>query len=114
MYAEARTLVEAVLDLHPDLSWPCRPPSNEACSTCPSASTPTTPAAPRTRRPRRPPPLGPDRRHADPPGRGGRRRALTSAGLLAALRHVADRYDSPRHHDSGDDHDRPQATPVTV
>ncbi|MFH8838550.1 methylaspartate mutase [Streptomyces sp. NPDC017868] len=115
VYEEARTLVETVLGLHPDLSRALPAAFERGLLDVPFCLHPDN--------------AGRSLGRVDPGGRLRWARTgampirpdtaadaapLTSAGLLAALHHVADRYDSPRHHDSGDDHDRPQATPVTV
>lgn len=120
IYQEARTLVETVLGLHPDLSRALTAAFARGLLDVPFCL------------------------HPDNAGRslgcidsGGRLRwartgamplradsvagaaPLTSSGLLGALNHVADRYDSPRRDDTGTEHgdgrhDRPPATPLPV
>ncbi|MFE0701014.1 methylaspartate mutase [Streptomyces sp. NPDC058872] len=115
VYQEARTLVETVLDLDADLSKAlpaafarglldvpfCLHPDNAG------RSLGFVDPAGRLRWARTGAmPIRPDRAAEAAP--------LTSAGLLAALHHVADHYDDPRHRDGGDGHDRPPATPLAV
>ncbi|MFK0227099.1 methylaspartate mutase [Streptomyces sp. NPDC090303] len=115
VYQEARTLVEAVLDLHPDLSRALPTAFARGLLDVPFCLHPDN--------------AGGSLGFVDPGGRLRWARTgampirpdtaadtapLTSAGLLAALHHVAGRYDSPRHRDSDDDHGRPRATPLTV
>ncbi|MEU0405592.1 methylaspartate mutase [Streptomyces sp. NPDC006197] len=112
VYQEARTLIETVLGLHPDLSRALPAAFERGLLDVPFCLHPDNAGRsmgcvdPRGRlRWARTGamPIRPDTAAAAP---------LTSAGLLAALHHVADRYDSPRHR--GGDHDRPPATPLTV
>ncbi|MFF7776874.1 methylaspartate mutase [Streptomyces tanashiensis] len=115
VYQEARTLIETVLGLHPDLSRALPAAFERGLLDVPFCLHPDNPGRS----------LG----FVDPEGRLRWARTgampirpdaaadaapLTSSGLLAALHHVAGRYDSPRHRDIGDGHDRPPATPVTV
>lgn len=115
VYQEARTLVETVLGLHPDLSRALPAAFERGLLDVPFCLHPDN--------------AGRSLGFVDPEGRLRWARTgtmpirpdtaadaapLTSAGLLAALHHVADHYDSPRHRDDGEDHDRPPATPLTV
>ncbi|MER7535778.1 methylaspartate mutase [Streptomyces sp. NPDC097704] len=115
VYEEARTLIETVLGLHPDLARALPAAFERGLLDVPFCLHPDN--------------AGRSLGFVDPGGRLRWARTgampirpdaaadaapLTSAGLLTALRHVADRYDSPRHRDGGDDHDRPQAAALTV
>ncbi|WP_426362197.1 methylaspartate mutase [Streptomyces sp. E-08] len=115
VYQEARTLVETVLGLHPDLSRALPAAFARGLLDVPFCLHPDN--------------AGRSLGFVDPGGRLRWARTgampirpdtaadatpLTSAGLLAALHHVAGRYDSPRHRDSDDGHGRPRATPLTV
>ncbi|MFI1715108.1 methylaspartate mutase [Streptomyces sp. NPDC053513] len=115
VYQEARALIETVLGLHPDLSRALPAAFERGLLDVPFCLHPDNAGRsvgfvdPRGR-------LRWARTGAMPirPDTAADAAPLTSAGLLAALHHVADRYDSPRHRDGGDDRDRPQATPLTV
>ncbi|MFE7515369.1 methylaspartate mutase [Streptomyces sp. NPDC057540] len=115
VYEEARTLVETVLGLHPDLARALPAAFERGLLDVPFCLHPDN--------------AGRSLGFVDPGGRLRWARTgampirpdtaadatpLTSAGLLAALHHVAGRYDSPRHRDSDDDHGRPRAAPLTV
>ncbi|MGW9438508.1 methylaspartate mutase [Streptomyces sp. NPDC055607] len=119
VYEEARTLIETVLGLHPDLSRALPAAFARGLLDVPFCLHPDNP--------------GRSRGFIDPAGRLRWARTgampipadpaadatpLTADGLLTALHHVAGRYDGPgRHGGEGDDedgHDRPRATPLAV
>ncbi|MFE5515940.1 methylaspartate mutase [Streptomyces sp. NPDC056529] len=122
VYDEARTLVETVLGLHPDLSRALPAAFARGLLDVPFCLHPDNP--------------GRSRGFIDPAGRLRWARTgampipadpaadatpLTADGLLSALHHVAGRYDDPWRHDGdedgdgdGDGCDRPRAAPLTV
>ncbi|MEU1280734.1 methylaspartate mutase [Streptomyces sp. NPDC005805] len=115
VYQEARTLIETVLGLHPDLPRALTTAFRRGLLDVPFCLHPDNAGrslgfidpAGRLRWARTGAmPIRPDTAAGAAP--------LTSDGLLAALHHVAGRYDDPRHRDRDDGHDRPPATPLTV
>ncbi|KOX35916.1 MULTISPECIES: methylaspartate mutase [unclassified Streptomyces] len=121
VYEEARTLIETVLGLHPDLSRALPAAFARGLLDVPFCLHPDNP--------------GRSRGFVDPAGRLRWARTgampipadpaadatpLTADGLLTALHHVAGRYDGPWHRDDDeggdgdDDRDRPRAAPLTV
>ncbi|MFF4870753.1 methylaspartate mutase [Streptomyces sp. NPDC000961] len=116
VYAEARTLIETVLGLHPDLSRALPAAFARGLLDVPFCLHPDNP--------------GRSRGFIDPAGRLRWARTgampipadsaadatpLTADGLLTALHHVAGRYDGPWRRDGDEDgHDRPRAAPLTV
>ncbi|WP_432061482.1 methylaspartate mutase [Streptomyces sp. S1] len=116
VYAEARTLIETVLGLHPDLSRALPAAFARGLLDVPFCLHPDNP--------------GRSRGFIDPAGRLRWARTgampipadpaadatpLTADGLLTALHHVAGRYDGPWHRDGDEDgRDRPRAAPLTV
>ncbi|MGW9447633.1 methylaspartate mutase [Streptomyces sp. NPDC055632] len=120
VYEEARTLIETVLGLHPDLSRALPAAFARGLLDVPFCLHPDNP--------------GRSRGFIDPAGRLRWARTgampipadpaadatpLTADGLLTALHHVAGRYDDPWRHDGdedgdGDGCDRPRAAPLTV
>ncbi|MFJ7128969.1 methylaspartate mutase [Streptomyces sp. NPDC098101] len=116
VYTEARTLIETVLGLHPDLSRALPDAFARGLLDVPFCLHPDNP--------------GRSRGFIDPAGRLRWARTgampipadpaadatpLTADGLLTALHHVAGRYDGPWHRDGDEDgRDRPRAAPLTV
>ncbi|WP_432126857.1 methylaspartate mutase [Streptomyces sp. bgisy082] len=120
VYEEARTLIETVLGLHPDLSRALPAAFARGLLDVPFCLHPDNP--------------GRSRGFIDPAGRLRWARTgampipadpaadatpLTADGLLSALHHVAGRYDDPWRPDDeedgdGDGCDRPRAAPLTV
>ncbi|MFE0777211.1 methylaspartate mutase [Streptomyces sp. NPDC058861] len=116
VYEEARTLIETVLGLHPDLSRALPAAFARGLLDVPFCLHPDNP--------------GRSRGFIDPAGRlrwahtgampipadpAADATPLTADGLLTALHHVAGRYDDPWRHDGDEDGcDRPRAAPLTV